>query len=205
MVFASNASPERSPERDAAIDALLPHVETQGWTVQALRTALAESGGDPQDAELLFPRGAADMIDAFCDLADRRMEAAAEVGGLRVSQRVRAILALRLEQNYPYREAIRRALAILALPRHAGLSARITARTVDAVWHTAGDRSADFSWYSKRAILAAVYGATLLFWLRDGSEESADTMAFLDRRLADVARIGRLGAKLRPAARRQAA
>ncbi len=44
------------------------------------------------------------------------------------------------------------------------------ARTVDAIWHAAGDRSADWSWYSKRAILAGVYGATLLFWLRDDSD-----------------------------------
>ena len=39
-----------------------------------------------------------------------------------------------------------------------------TARTVDAIWHAAGDRSADFSWYTKRAILAAVYTATVLYW-----------------------------------------
>ncbi len=197
---ASSAAPERSPERDAAIDALLPRVATQGWTFEALRGALRDGGGDELDAELLFPGGAPDMIEVFCDLADRRMEAAADVASLRLSQRVRAVIALRLEQNYMAREAIRRALAILALPRHAGLAARITARTVDAIWHAAGDRSADMSWYSKRAILAGVYGATLLFWLRDDGEESADTLAFLDRRLAGVARIGKLRARLKPAA-----
>jgi ubiquinone biosynthesis protein COQ9 len=66
----------------------------------------------------------------------------------------------------------------------------MTARTVDAIWHAAGDRSTDFSWYSKRAILAAVWGATLLYWLRDISEDDAATLAFLDRRLAGVGRIG---------------
>ncbi len=104
------------------------------------------------------------MIEAFCDLADRRMEEAAAAEGiaaLRLSQRVRALVALRLRQNEPAREAIRRALAILALPRHARLAARITARTVNAIWYAAGDRSADMSWYSKRAILAGVYSATL--------------------------------------------
>ncbi len=196
----SSASPERSPERDATLEALLPRVATQGWTFEALRGGLRDIGADPLDAELLFPGGAADMIEAFCDLADRRMEAAADVATLRLSQRVRAVVALRLEQNYMAREAIRRALAILALPRHAPLAARITARTVDAIWHAAGDRSADMSWYSKRAVLAGVYTATLLFWLRDDSEDFADTLAFLDRRLAGVARIGKLRARLRPAA-----
>ncbi len=196
-------APERSPERDAATDALLLRVPGQGWTLEALRGALREGGGDPCDAELLFPAGAADMIEAFCDLADRRMEQAAAAEGvaaLRLSQRVRVLVALRLRQNEPHREAIRRALAILALPRHARLAARITARSADAIWHAAGDRSADMSWYSKRAILAAVYAATLLFWLRDDSEGSADTLAFLDRRLEGVGRIGKLRARLRPAA-----
>ena len=87
------------------------------------------------------------------------------------------MIALRLEQNRPHKEAIRRALALLALPRNARLAAACTARTVDAIWHAAGDRSADFSWYTKRAILAAVYGATVLFWLRDASEDDAATLA----------------------------
>jgi ubiquinone biosynthesis protein COQ9 len=61
---------------------------------------------------------------------------------------------------------------------------------VDAIWHAAGDRSADFSWYTKRALLTGVYGATVLFWLRDASEDDAATLAFLDRRLAGIGRIG---------------
>ena len=70
------------------------------------------------------------------------------------------------------------------------LAAACTARTVDAIWQAAGDRSADLSWYTKRAILAAVYGATLLYWLRDSSDDDAATFRFLDRRLAGVGRIG---------------
>ena len=101
---------------------------------------------------------------------------------------------------------MRRALSVLALPGHALLSARCTARTVDAIWHAAGDTSADFSWYTKRAILAGVYGTTLLYWLQDYSEDDLHTLAFLDRRLAGVGAIGaarrRAGAllqRLRPA------
>lgn len=192
-------TPERSPERDAAIDALLPLVPTLGWTMPALRRALQDSGADPGAAESLFPGGAADLVESFIDLTDRRMAdaaALADVAALRTAARVRAVIALRLAQNRPHRAAIRRALAVLANPCHAGVSARCTARTVDAIWHAAGDRSADFSWYTKRATLAAVYGATLLFWLRDDSEDDADTLAFLDRRLSGVAMIGKLRKRL---------
>ena len=34
--------------------------------------------------------------------------------------------------------------------------------------------------------------STLLYWLRDTSEDDAATLAFLDRRLAGVGRIGAL-------------
>ena len=179
--------PERSPERDAAILAILPNVAFDGWTGGATRDG---------DADLLFPLGAPEMIEAFCDLADRRMEeAAAGLAETRLSRRVRAVIALRLEQNRPHKEAIRRALGILALPHNARISAAAAARTIDAIWRSAGDESAGFSWYSKRAILAGVYGATILYWLRDTSGDDAGTLAFLDRRLAGVGRMGKLRAR----------
>jgi ubiquinone biosynthesis protein COQ9 len=202
-------APERSPERDAAVVAMLPNVPFDGWTYRALRIGLASIDVPPEDAELLFPVGAADMIEAFCDWADRRMEneaAAWDLSAMRMHERVRAVIALRLTQNRPYKEAVRRALALLALPQNAKSAAACTARTIDALWHAAGDRSTDFSWYTKRVILGAVYGATVLYWLRDSSEDDADTLAFLDRRLAGVGQIGSLRrraetafARLRPA------
>ena len=183
------APPERSPERDQAIEAVLPQVGLTGWTM----TTLLRAAGP--DADLLFPGGTLDMIEAYCDWADRRMEeeaAATDMSALRLPQRVRAVLGIRFAQNRDYKDAVRRALGVLAAPGNARVAARCTARTVDAVWHAAGDAAADFSWYTKRAILAAVYGATLLYWLRDYSPEDEATLAFLDRRLAGVGRIGRV-------------
>jgi ubiquinone biosynthesis protein COQ9 len=202
-------APERSAERDAALQAMLPHVPFDGWTTRALRMGLAQIGESPEDAPLLFPGGAPDMIEAFCDWADRRMEAAAGAvlnPDMRLSSRVRTVIALRLAQNRPHREAVRRAVALLALPRHARLAAACMARTIDAMWHTAGDESADFSWYTKRAILSAIYSATLLYWLRDAGEDDSATLAFLDRRLAGHAslqrwmqRVGGWAGRMRPA------
>ncbi|HVZ10456.1 COQ9 family protein [Rhodopila sp.] len=185
--------PERMPERDQAIMAMLPHVTFDGWTTRALRAGLADAGMPADEADLLFPGGPVDMIETFCDLADRRMEdAAGALPPMRLSQRVRAVIALRLEQNRPFKAAIRRAVTLLAMPRNARAAAACTARTVDAIWHAAGDRSADFAWYTKRAHLTVIYTATILFWLRDPSEDDTDTLAFLDRRLAASAQVHRL-------------
>jgi ubiquinone biosynthesis protein COQ9 len=199
--------PERLPERDAAIEAMLPNVPFDGWTIRALRSGLTAAGLPEDEAAILFPGGAADMIAVFCDLADRRMtEAAAGLTGTKLSARVQATIALRLTANRPHKEAIRRALAVLALPGNARTAAAITTRTVDAIWHAAGDRSADFSWYTKRVLLTVVYGASLLFWLHDTSEDDAETLTFIERRMHGVGRLlrarGQAGSwlsRLRPA------
>jgi ubiquinone biosynthesis protein COQ9 len=108
-------------------------------------------------------------------------------------------VTIRLEGAEPHREAVRRALGLQSLPWNVPSALRTVARTVDAMWAAAGDTSSDFSWYTRRATLAGVYGATLTFWLRDEEPGFPATRAFLDRRLADLARLQ--GRRRRPGAR----
>ncbi|MBC7433867.1 MAG: COQ9 family protein [Rubritepida sp.] len=173
---------------EETIDRLLPLVPRLGWT----RLALAEAAGDAAMADNIFPRGPRDAVAAWSRLGDRRMaEAAGDLGALRVPARIRRLIEIRFEQAWPHKEALRGALAILATPWNAPLALRLTADTMSAMWYAAGDRSADFSWYTRRASLAAVYGATLVFWMRDASADLGRTLAFLDRRLADLHRLQR--------------
>lgn len=174
------------------LDALVPNVPFDGWTSRALGMALTALGREPGEAQLVFAGGAGEMIESYFALADQRMiESARDLeGGL--TARVRAIVALRLEQAAGDKEAIRRAFSWLALPSQAPRMARIVAATADAIWFAAGDKSADFSWYTKRASLGAIYLATLLYWLADSSPENERTLAFLDRRLAGIGRIAKL-------------
>jgi len=189
----------RSPARDAAIERVLPQVPEHGWGWRAVRaSAPPPDSADVWQAEELFPGGAAEMIEVFCDLADRRMleSAGALDPALRPTQRLRGALALRFAQNRPFRAAVRRAAAAMALPGQAGLAARCTYRTVDALWAASGDRSVDVSWYTKRLTLGVIYSATLLFWLQDDGPDDDLTMAFFDRRVAGLRTIGRWRARL---------
>ena len=70
---------------------------------------------------------------------------------------------------------------------------------VDDIWYAAGDKSTDYNWYTKRALLAAVYSATELYMLTDYSPGYADTWEALDRRLQDVARLGKATGQVRAA------
>lgn len=177
---------------DAAIRAMLPLAATQGWSWSTIRQGLAAAGEDPALAESHFPGGPAGAIAAWAELADREMaEAAGDLAALRIPARVRRLVALRLAQAAPHKRALRAALAHLALPWNLGTAARLHAATADAIWRAAGDTSADFSWYTRRASLGAIYAATLAYWLRDDAPGTEEALGFLDRRLADLARLQR--------------
>uniref|UniRef100_A0A8J4M491 COQ9 family protein n=1 Tax=Acidicaldus sp. TaxID=1872105 RepID=A0A8J4M491_9PROT len=185
-----------SPEAFAALGHLLASEPFAGWSLSALRAALRAAGQPEGEADRLFPGGAAEMIAAFFAGVDHAMVTrAGDLAGLGLTARVRALIASRLAVLEPHKEAVRRALGLLALPRNAGLAARLAARTADAIWVAAGDRAADFSWYTKRAILLAIYSATLIYWLTDTTEGAEASRAFLDRRLRLVGRIGRARAR----------
>ena len=198
---------ERSEVRDRAVRAMLPVAAEEGWTWGTLRAGLAAIGEDPGLAESHFPGGPAGAVAAWADLADREMEAAvaaataAGTAALRTPGRVRRAVELRLTAAGPHKRVLRRAVSLLALPWNAGLALETTARTASAIWYAAGDTSADFSWYTRRASLGAIYAATLAYWLRDDDPDTRGAMAFFDRRLADLARLQRC----RPGGARRAA
>jgi ubiquinone biosynthesis protein COQ9 len=193
---------ERSEVRDRAVRAMLPVAAEDGWNWGTVRAGLAAIGEDPGFAESHFPGGPVSAVVAWADLADREMEAAAAadpMNGLRTPYRVRRVVALRFAAAAPHKRALRRAVALLALPWNAGSALAATARTASAIWYAAHDNSADFSWYTRRASLGAIYAATLAYWLRDDDPDTADAMAFFDRRLRDLARLQRRRGGKRPA------
>lgn len=175
--------------RPVLVDALLNHVPFDGWTRAALDRA-AEDLGIPADrAALVFPGGAVDMVDAFIARLDQQMAAELDALGLasmKIRERIRTAVRVRLELSLPHREAIRRAVSILAMPQNAVRAAKTLWRTADAMWRAAGDTATDYNYYTKRVTLGGVYSSTLLVWLDDQSDGLSETWGFLDRRIDSV-------------------
>lgn len=191
--------------RDQILEAALPHIPFDGWTMQAMRRGARDAGLTEGDALRAFPYGAADMIVHFSDLSDRRMVAEMErrdVASMKIRERIATAVRVRLEQAAPQKEAVRRSVTIMALPTNAPQALRSLYRTVDAIWIAAGDTATDWNYYSKRGLLAGVFTTTLLCWLDDKSEGSADTWAFLDRRIANVMSIPRITERVQGACKR---
>ncbi len=177
-----------------------------GWTRAAVDSAAQQLGVDPVQARLAMPKTQAGMIDTYIQEVDRGLEAyftLERLAALKIREKIRALVWQRLEIMGPAREAVRRALAILAMPQNVPLALRISWRTADRMWRIAGDTSTDFNHYTKRMTLGAVYASTLLVWLDDESEGLADTAAFLDRRIDDVMKIEKLKAEWRGSADRR--
>ncbi|HET9813452.1 MAG TPA: COQ9 family protein [Sphingomicrobium sp.] len=171
-----------------------------GWTRRAVESAAAQLGIDPVQARLAMPKAQAGLIDCYIEQVDRALAAsfsAEQLADMKIRAKIRALVWRRLEIMGPAREAVRRALAILAMPQNVPLALRIGWRSADLMWRIAGDTSTDFNHYTKRVTLGAVYGSTLLVWLDDQSEGWSDTAAFLDRRIDDVMKIEKLKAEWR--------
>lgn len=180
------------------LDAAVPHVAFDGWSEATFRAAAADAGLSAELARTLCPRGALDLACAFHRRGDRAMAAALaaeDLSALRFRDRVARAVRLRLDGAD--REVVRRGAALFALPQNAATGAALVWGTADAIWRALGDTSDDINWYTKRATLAAVYSATVLFWLADESEAHQATWDFLDRRIDGVMRFEEAKAKLR--------
>lgn len=196
---------EIEARRDALMLATLRHVPFDGWSDRAIRAGALELGLDPAAADNLLPGGAEEAMALFHNWADREMLLRYEAtpkDDLRTRDRAALALKLRLRACLPYREAVRQGVGFLAQPQHALMATRFTWRTCDAVWHALGDTATDFNYYTKRGLLAAVYGAAALYWLSDKSDDMRATEEFIDRRIADVMQVPRLMGELRKAAGR---
>jgi ubiquinone biosynthesis protein COQ9 len=171
-----------------------------GWSRKAVDSAAEQLGIDPVQARLAMPKSQSGMIDLYIQEVDRALEAwftPKRLQGMKIREKIRSLVWKRLEIMGPAREAVRRGLAILAMPQNIPLALRISWRTADLMWRIAGDTSTDFNHYTKRMSLGAVYASTLLAWLDDQSEGWKDTAGFLDRRIDDVMRFEKLKAEWR--------
>lgn len=188
--------------RNAVLMAALPHAAFDGFTQSVLDKAGKEAGLSKTDIERMFENGPVSLIEYFSVWADGEMEkrlAATDLKAMKIRARIAAAVKARLDVLRPHKEAARRAAALLSLPMNAALGAKLMYRTVDAMWRAAGDTSTDFNFYTKRGILAGVYGSTAMRWFSDTSDGETATDEFLAARIENVMQFETLKAKAKEA------
>jgi ubiquinone biosynthesis protein COQ9 len=204
----AGTEPEAAPKKDdgalkeAVLAAALPHAAFDGFTDSVLQKAGAEAGVDAATLARLFEGGPISLVEFYSTWADAEMEsrlAATDLKAMKIRERIAAAVKARLAVLAPNKEAARRAAALLSLPMHAALGAKLVYRTVDAMWRAAGDTSTDFNFYTKRGILAGVYGSTAMRWFNDAGEDETATDEFLAARIENVMQFEKFKAKAKDA------
>jgi ubiquinone biosynthesis protein COQ9 len=187
--------------RARILEAFPAHAARLGWTAAAFKAACEEVQLSEGEAALACPKGANDLFEAFAARADDAMlEALADLDlpRMRIREKVRAAVQLRLEAQVPYKEAARAMTRVLARPDRAPIAARLLWRTADQIWRALGDTSTDENYYSKRGILSGVLASTYARWFSDDSADHEATWAFLDARMENVMQFEKFKAQLKP-------
>ena len=170
-----------------------------GWSNEALDMAADQFGADRDVARLAFKDdGAMGMICAWIETIDRQMAIdlpAEKLAEMKIRERIRSLIQYRLDAVAGLEESLRRALAIMAMPQNAARALRTGWSSADVMWRLAGDTATDYNHYTKRAILASIYGATLAIFVDDESKGKGETKAFLDRRIDGVMKFEKAKAK----------
>ena len=176
------------PELFKLMLAALPNVAFDGWSNSTFEAACRETDISERKARLFCPRGALDLAVAFHKWGDNQFEISFKkkrISKQKVREKIKKAVELRIKLATD-KEAVRRGVALFALPIYAFEGSRLIWDTADLIWELIGDNSEDYNWYSKRTILSAVYASTVLYWLGDDSEGNKETWHFLDRRIEDV-------------------
>ena len=174
-----------------------------GWSEEALEMAADQAGVDRDVARLAF-KGKSGlsqmaMIEAWIATIDRAMAdrlPPEKLRPMKVRERIRSLIEFRLDSVRGQEEALRRATAIMAMPQNAAAALKTAWTSADITWRLAGDTATDWNHYTKRTILAGIYGATLAAFVGDDSEDKEDTRAFLDRRIDGVMKFEKAKAQL---------
>jgi len=184
---------------DPLLDAVLEEAAFSGWAEGLFAKAGAGRALEPAAFAARFPGGVDDALVAFADWADEAMIATLageDLGAMKIRARVTLAVRARFEALGTYKTAARRAAAALALPHRAGFGARLLWRTSDRVWRALRDPSADFNYYSKRAILCGVIGSTFAAWA--SADDPQIAWDFLDRRIENVMQFETLKRQAKP-------
>ena len=189
--------------KEAVLKAALKDAAFDGFTDNVLAKAGKEAGADQAALARLFPEGPMSLIEYFSTSIDEAMEkqlAATDLG-------TRKIRAAHQDRGDDKALAPGAAQGSGAARRRHAHACRCTRRWAPscctARWTrcggSAGDTSTDFNFYTKRAILAGVYGSVLVRWFSDTSDDDSATEAFLDARIENVMQFEKFKAKAKQA------
>ena len=190
-------------QRELLITQTAKNAVFDGWGDRSFREAAVSVSLDPAFALEAYPTPPSRVI-AHSQLADALLTRWVEEGGLSTSQGVRGCLhALTMRRFLAHNDvkiAVQKGIGHITTPWRAVESSKSAWATVDTMWrlatqHLEGDPDKQgFDYVSKRALLGAVYGPSMLVWFNDHSPDLSRTDNYVRGRLDNVVGIfGKFG------------
>lgn len=201
---------KQAPQSESSVDLeqrilarAMDHVPVYGWTVETLAAGAIDLGY-PSVAHGMFSRGAVELVNYFMDSCFANMRKTLIINteklqAIPVAERLKFGVRTRLEMLQPILATWPQGMAAGALPQNVPGTVKRLAKLSDEIWYFAGDKSTDIPWYTKRAILTAIYASTELFMLNDKSPDFQETWKFLDRRVDETIQLGEVPQSLNDA------
>lgn len=187
-------------EKILILEDFLKNASFDGWSELSLIKSAQNCNFDKDYYKLLFPQGISDLTDFFYNHTTEKMTniflAQENAEKLKIREKIAFLIEIRINIYSSYKESIRSLLTHNLYPQNI-LNAQLNIwKICDQIWFLAGDKSTDFNYYSKRALLEGVYSSSVLFWLEDNSDDWVETKSFIAVQIARVLKIGKFSSEL---------
>ena len=173
------------------------YVSKNGWNHNLFKNLSATSKFKYSEIIALFPEGYLSLVELYLEEINTLMTLQSKkinLIQLRVHERIRVIIILRLKIMLKEKKLVSRTYLHLLLPQNYKLALKNLYKTVDQMWFLAGDNSTDFNFYSKRVILASIYASVMMHFVNNDNIDK--TIILLNKQLKRVSNIPKIKSRI---------
>ena len=171
-------------KQDKLAKLFIQQVPKYGWSRETLLHCAKKQRITTPNLALLFPSFEYDVLKFLIAQNNTIVEKnynSFNHSRLKTRDKIKTILELKFDSNTYLKQALPEMLKFLLRPGNIFMSIKMLHENSDFIWRLAGDKSNDFSYYSKRGLLSMVYLATLIYWLNDKSNKGIGTKNFISK------------------------
>ncbi len=171
-------------KQDKLAKLFIQQVPKYGWSRETLLHCAKKQRITTPNLALLFPSFEYDVLKFLIAQNNTIVEKnynSFNHTRLKTRDKIKTILELKFDSNTYLKQALPEMLKFLLRPGNIFMSIKMLHENSDFIWRLAGDKSNDFSYYSKRGLLSMVYLATLIYWLNDKSNKGIGTKNFISK------------------------
>lgn len=179
-------------------------VPFEGWSEEALRSAVKSCRIDEKFQGLIFENGCLDLAEFYIDqknqesaaLISKKFPQEGEFEALKIREKIAESLYSRFEVEKDNKIILQRLVNFYLDPKnfasfHNGprplfYSLRSCYKIADFMWYNIADTSTDFNFYTKRLTLSKIIVRCLYVFLKDESESFEKTKGFIDSQIEKV-------------------